>query len=139
MAHIWHYAFPLARRLSSHACRAHDVAAQTAEFLPEESGARCAAELLFDPKPKGESVEERRGEECGQGEPGVLMKYQRSIAAMIDVVCVISEAAVRCAFIDPFSLPLQLSVYPCLCYIIGVGLLGVRVRSRFLKKRPLDR
>ena len=111
MAHIWHYAFPLARRLSSHACRANDFVAQTAEFLPEESGARCATELLFDPKPKGESVEERRGEQCGQGEPGVLINYQRSIAATTYVVCIKSEAGVRCAFIDSFSLPLQLSMY----------------------------
>lgn len=80
LAHIWHHTFPVARGLSGHACGAHDIAASTSEFLPEESGAGCAAELLFHSKPEGESVAAGRDEQCGQGESGGLMRCTRSLA-----------------------------------------------------------
>lgn len=120
MAHIWHYAFPVARRLSSHACRANDIAAQTAEFFPEESGARCATELLFDPKPKGEPVEERRGEAC---EPGVLIEQQRSLCS--NDFCGQCKCLKRESVAPLLILSALRSNYLCSCYsreYMGVGL-----------------
>ena len=43
LAHLWHHAFPVPRRLSRHASRAHDPTASTEEFLPPESSTGCAA------------------------------------------------------------------------------------------------
>lgn len=81
MAHVWHHAFPVARRFPRHARGADDIAAPTPELLPEEPGAGCTAELLFDSEPEGESAEAGGDEQCGQGESGGLIK-SRSFMAM---------------------------------------------------------
>ena len=55
-------------------------------------------------------------------------------AAMTYVVCVMSEAGVRCVSIDPFSLALQLFMY------LLVWVLAYRAySSRLMIKRPLER
>lgn len=83
LAHIWHHAFPIARGLSRHACRAHDSTTATPEFLPEEPRAGCAAELLFDPKSEGKSFEEGRGEQRRQGESGRVIRCNMCMAMVL--------------------------------------------------------
>jgi hypothetical protein len=46
LAHVRHHAFPISRRLPSHARRTDDTFAAAAELFHEESCAGCSAELL---------------------------------------------------------------------------------------------